>query len=51
MQDKSAEAIGDEELLAQFRKVKKLPADKKKLVIEFLDAFIFKADIQKQLAN
>lgn len=51
MQDKSAEAISDEELLSQFRKVEKLPADKKKLVKEFLDAFIFKADIQKQLAN
>jgi transcriptional regulator with XRE-family HTH domain len=50
MQDKSAEAISDEELLSQFRKVEKLPADKKKLVKEFLDAFIFKADLQKQLA-
>jgi len=50
MQDKSAEAISDEELLSQFRKIEKLPADKKKLVKEFLDAFIFKADLQKQLA-
>lgn len=50
MQDKSAEAISDEELLSQFRKVEKLPTDKKKLVKEFLDAFIFKADLQKQLA-
>lgn len=51
MQDKSAEAISDEELLSQFRKVEKLPADKKKLVKEFLDAFIFKADLQKQLSS
>lgn len=51
MQDKSAEAISDEELLSQFRKIEKLPADKKKLVKEFLDAFIFKADLQKQLAS
>jgi len=50
MQDKSAEAISDEELLSQFRKIEKLPAEKKKLVKEFLDAFIFKADLQKQLA-
>jgi len=28
-----------------------LPEDKKRLVKEFLDAFIFKADLQKQLAN
>jgi len=51
LQDKSADAISDEELLAQFRKIEKLPADKKKLVKEFLDAFIFKADLQKQLAS
>ena len=51
MQDKSADAISDEELLIQFRRVEKLPADKKKLVKEFLDAFIFKADLQKQLAS
>jgi len=50
IQDKSAEAISDEELLSQFRKIEKLPAEKKKLVKEFLDAFIFKADLQKQLA-
>ena len=29
----------------------KLPADKKKLVKEFLDSFIFKAELQKQLAS
>jgi transcriptional regulator with XRE-family HTH domain len=50
LEDKSAEAIGDEELLLQFRKVEKLPADKKKIVKELLDAFIFKSDLQKQLA-
>lgn len=51
MQDKSADAISDEELLTQFRKIEKLPDDKKKLVKKFLDAFIFKADLQKQLAS
>jgi hypothetical protein len=29
--------------------VEQLPANKKKLVKEFLDAFIFKADLKKQL--
>jgi transcriptional regulator with XRE-family HTH domain len=38
MQDKLADAITDEELLSQFRKVEQLPANKKKLVKEFLDA-------------
>ena len=43
------DAITDEELLIQFRKVEQLPTNKKKLVKEFLDAFIFKNDLQKQL--
>lgn len=51
MKDKSADAISDEELLSQFRKVEQLPAQKKKLVKEFLDAFIFKSDLQKQLSS
>ncbi len=51
LQDKSADAISDEELLLQFRKVEQLPANKKKLVKEFLDAFIFKSDLQKQLTQ
>jgi hypothetical protein len=48
---KSADAISDEELLSQFRKIEQLPPNKKKLVKEFLDAFIFKSDLQKQLAS
>jgi transcriptional regulator with XRE-family HTH domain len=51
MQDKSADAITDEELLSQFRKVEGLPTQKKKLVKEFPDAFLFKADLQKQLTQ
>ncbi len=51
MQDKSADAISDEELHSQFRKIEQLPPGKKKLVKEFLDAFIFKADLQKQLSS
>ena len=51
LQDKSAAAIEDEELLSQFRKIEKLPSDKKKIVKELLEAFIFKADLQKQLAK
>jgi len=39
----------DNELLIQFKKVEKLPEDKKKLVKEFLDAFLFKDNVQKQL--
>ncbi|MEO7044792.1 MAG: helix-turn-helix transcriptional regulator [Ferruginibacter sp.] len=51
LNDKSADAITDEELLLQFRKVEQLPTNKKKLIKEFLDAFIFKNDLQKQLTQ
>lgn len=47
--DKAIDTIKDEELLIQFKKVEQLSKDKKKLVKEFLDAFIFKANIQQQL--
>jgi transcriptional regulator with XRE-family HTH domain len=49
LNDKSADTLTDEELLEQFRKVEQFPAHKKKLVKEFLDAFILKNDLQKQL--
>lgn len=50
LNDKAINTLQDEELLIQFKKVEQLPNDKKKLVKEFLDAFIFKANVQKQLA-
>jgi transcriptional regulator with XRE-family HTH domain len=49
LKDKSIEALEDEELLMQFHKIEKLPSEKKKIVKELIDAFIFKADLQKQL--
>lgn len=50
LQDKAESAISDDELLSQFRKVEQLPDDKKRLVKEFLDAFLFKNQIKQQLA-
>lgn len=47
MDDKAKNTIKDNELLLQFKKVEQLPNDKKKLVKEFLDAFIFKANVQQ----
>ncbi|MBP6871374.1 MAG: hypothetical protein KBC43_05150 [Bacteroidales bacterium] len=41
--------ISYKELLIQFKKVEKFPEDKKKLVKELLDAFLFKDNVQKQL--
>jgi len=51
LEDKASNTISDNDLLIQFKKVEKLPQDKKKLVKEFLDAFLFKTNIQQQLAK
>lgn len=49
LQDKAKGSIKDDELLVLFQKVELLPTDKKKIVKEFLDAFVFKASVQQQL--
>jgi transcriptional regulator with XRE-family HTH domain len=49
LQDKAESSISDAELLNQFRKVENLPEDKKRLVKEFLDAFLLKNQIKQQL--
>lgn len=49
LENKAENSISDTELLIQFRKVEQLPPDKKRLVKEFLDAFLFKDSIKAQL--
>lgn len=49
LDDAANKSISDKELLSQFIRVEKLPSDKKHLVKEFLDAFLFKADLQQKL--
>ena len=49
LQDKADSVITDRDLLMQFKKVEQLPEGKKRLVKEFLDAFLFKSNIQQQL--
>lgn len=49
--DKAENSLSDNDLLNQFRRVEKLPEDKKRLVKEFLDAFLFKDNIQQQIAS
>lgn len=49
LKEKADNSIKDNELLIQFQKVEQLPNDKKKLIKEFLDAFLFKANVQQQL--
>jgi len=51
IEDKAVNSLSDDDLLNQFRKVEKLPEDKKRLVKEFLDAFLFKYNIQQQIAS
>ena len=41
--------LSDKELLMQFKRVVLLPNDKKRLVKEFLDAFLLKDNIQQQM--
>ena len=50
IQDKAKNNIQDIELLLQFEKVEKLSEQKKILIKEFLDAFILKSNLQKQLS-
>lgn len=51
IEDKAADSISDLELLNQFKKVEKFPNDRKKLVKEFLNAFILTQGLQEQLAG
>src|SRR6056297_3748382 len=46
IEDKAANEIHDQELLIQFKKIDKMPEDKKSLLKEFLDSFIFKTTVQ-----
>ena len=47
LDDKAKTGLTDHELLIQFKKVELLPQEKKKLIKEFLDAFIFKATVEQ----
>ena len=49
--DVAQNSISDKALLEQFKKVEQLPQNKKALVMEFLDAFLIKADLQKKFAS
>jgi len=49
IEDNAVQSISDKTLLDQFKRVEQLPEKKKLLVKEFLDAFLIKADLQKQL--
>lgn len=49
-QDQAEASLVDCELLDQFQKVEQLPKDKKAIVKELLDSFLFKYDIKRRMA-
>ncbi len=51
VQEAANNSISDKELLQQFRQVEKLPPAKKRLIKEFLDAFLLKNELQQKLAS
>ncbi len=51
IQDKANNSLKDNELLIQFKKIEKLPNDKKKLLLEFIDSFVIKSNLIQQLAH
>jgi transcriptional regulator with XRE-family HTH domain len=51
LNNKATDSLKDEKLLNQFRRIEQMPEDKKQLLIEFLDGFILKSTLQKQLVH
>ena len=49
--DNAQKTISDKELLSQFQKVEKLPNDKKMIIKELIEAFLFKSELQQKLAH
>jgi hypothetical protein len=45
--DKATSAISDKELLSQFQRLEKLPKDKKHIIKEVIEAYLFKAAVQQ----
>ena len=51
LKEKAINGLMDEELLKQFKKIEQMPEAKKKLLLEFIEAFVFKTDLQQKLAS
>ena len=50
LDNKATELLKDERLLNQYKKIEALSDEKKNLLIEFLDGFIFKSTVKQQLS-
>lgn len=51
LDDKANSSLTDQELLVQFKKIEQMPENRKKLLIEVIDAFLLKSDLQQKLAH
>ena len=51
LDDKANNSLTDQELLMQFKKIEQMPENRKKLLIEVIDAFLLKSDLQQKLAQ
>lgn len=49
--EQAGNSLKDKDLLQQFIQVEQLPTDKKNIVVELLDAFLLKCDIQQKYAS
>ncbi len=47
IENKAKDSLKDEKMLIQFKKIEQLSEDKKSLLIEFIDGFILKNNIQQ----
>ena len=47
---KAKDSLQDEALLSQFKKINGLSNEKKSIVMDLIDAYLFRSQIQKQLA-
>ncbi len=51
LNDQAVNMITDKELLSQFQRLEQLPNNKKDIIKEVIEAFLFKSNIQQQLAS
>ncbi len=50
-EEKAKASLKDAELLNQFRAIEKLPKEKQSIVKDLIDAYLFRTNIQQQLAR
>lgn len=51
LDEAAQDSISDKELLSQFKRLEALPNDRKKIVKELIEAFLFKTELQQKLSH